>query len=101
MANAAEINASRNGFAVAQMQSSYKVISGDVDGGTEVTVGNPLAVAVKQLQQDVAAVKAAVSVPAPVTLDAAAEERIAARAAELVAQHLVALRFVPDGTPAA
>ena len=98
MANAAEINASRNGFAVAQMQEKYKVIAGDVDGGKEVEVGNPLAAALKQLQQDVAAVKAAAGTPAAVVLDAAAEERIAVRAAELVAQHLTALKFVPaDG----
>lgn len=99
MASAAEINASRNGFAVAQMQTSYKVISGDIDGGAEVMVGNPLAAALKQLQQDVAAVKATVGAPAPVALDAAAEERIAARAAELVVQHLGGLRFVAaEGT---
>jgi hypothetical protein len=38
--------------------------------------------------------------PATVELDTAAEERIAQRAAALVAEKLVALRFVADGAPA-
>lgn len=59
MANAAEINASRNSFAATQLQSSYKVIAGDIDGGQEVTVQNPL-------QKELAAIKAAIGAPAPV-----------------------------------
>ncbi len=50
MANAAEINSSRNSFATTQMQASYKVFPGDVDGSTEVEVQNQLALAIKSIQ---------------------------------------------------
>jgi len=49
MANAAEINASRNSWAATQLIESYEVYPGDQDGSKSVPVKNPLAAAIKQL----------------------------------------------------
>jgi len=78
MASAAEINASRNSFAITQLQDSYKVIAGDVDGGKEVPVSSALAAAIKRIDAGVAALAARPAVELTAEQTAALGDRIAA-----------------------
>lgn len=81
MANAAETNASRNAWAVAQLQTSYKVIPGDADGAAEVTVSNPLKAKLDAIAMDA---KAAASLSTTVTMTEADRAAIVADLAKLV-----------------
>lgn len=78
MANAAETNASRNAWAVAQLQTSYKVIPGDADGAAEITVQNPMAAAIKDIQAKLA------TPPAAAALSDADRASIAQQVAALI-----------------
>jgi hypothetical protein len=85
--------------AEAEGSDTYKGAAGVSWPAQQVRDRKALAAKVDQTLEAVAEVKSAVGAPPQIQLDAAAEERIAQRAAELVAQHLTALRFVPDAAP--
>ena len=86
--SAAETNASRNSWAAVQLQPSYKVIPGDADGATEISVGNPLAAAIKDIQTKLAAPPVAA---APVDLDALAQKVAALILPAVVAANAAAI----------
>jgi hypothetical protein len=78
MASAAEINASRNSFAITQLQEKYTVIAGDVDGGKPQEVTSALAAAIKRIDATVAALAARPALELTAEQTAALGERIAA-----------------------